>query len=69
MKRDFALQEKQTTSRGLNNNKLILNIKHVHYNTHQRPQKLWKRPWASNQIPKIVGCACAGNAGNVSNAT
>ena len=22
-------------------------------------------PWASDQIPKIVGCACTGNAGNV----
>ena len=26
-------------------------------------------PWASYQIRKIVGCACAGNAGNVSPAT
>ena len=23
------------------------------------------KPWASYQIPKIAGCACAGNAGNV----
>ena len=26
---------------------------------------LWFRQWASYQIPKIAGCACAGNAGNV----
>ena len=24
-----------------------------------------RTPWASYQIPKIAGCACAGNAGNV----
>ena len=26
----------------------------------------WMRTWASYQIRKIAGCACAGNAGNVS---
>ena len=26
---------------------------------------LWFRAWASYQIRKIAGCACAGNAGNV----
>ena len=26
----------------------------------------WNSPWASFQIRKIAGCACAGNAGNVS---
>ena len=26
---------------------------------------LHRRPWASYQIRKIAGCACAGNAGNV----
>ena len=25
--------------------------------------------WASYQVPKIAGCACAGNAGNVFRAT
>ena len=28
--------------------------------------QLWCRAWASYQIRKIAGCACAGNAGNVS---
>ena len=26
---------------------------------------VWSLPWASYQIRKIAGCACAGNAGNV----
>ena len=29
-------------------------------------RKIFLTPWASYQIRKIVGCACAGNAGNVS---
>ena len=29
---------------------------------HQQP---WYWPWASCQIRKIAGCACAGNAGNL----
>ena len=28
--------------------------------------RLWLSAWASYQIRKIAGCACAGNAGNVS---
>ena len=29
------------------------------------PLDTWLKPWASYQIRKIAGCACAGNAGNV----
>ena len=29
------------------------------------PSKAGSQPWASYQIRKIAGCACAGNAGNV----
>ena len=38
----------------------FLNTYHV-IGQHQH----WFRPWASYQIRKIAGCACAGNAGNV----
>ena len=31
----------------------------------QVSSRLYASPWASYQIRKIVGCACAGNAGNV----
>ena len=36
------------------------------FNSHNKSLAYnWLRAWASCQIRKIVGCACAGNAGNV----
>ena len=36
---------------------------------HAKKWNIITHPWASYQIRKIVGCACAGNAGNVFPAT
>ena len=33
--------------------------------TSQKQRAQTQSPWASYQIRKIAGCACAGNAGNV----
>ena len=37
----------------------------IHDNTRTRAAFIYSSVWASYQIRKIAGCACAGNAGNV----
>ena len=41
-------------------------VKFVRLGVHDQSAPNWgAQPWASYQIRKIAGCACAGNAGNV----